>query len=259
MSFILNNNGFSVFHSIKQDGNMGFDFGSKAHVEKNRKNFFEKNKIKGPLHEIINCHSSNVSCITLSGDINTFYSAPRYNAENKNLHAGSDGILTFDNIAVFGITGDCIPLAVWEPESNLHGLLHIGLLGGLNGILNSFKQLTDNYKTDFGKLRFYLGPGISGRNYNITKSGVWKKIGAQVYKDFPGIENYIHKRDGQLFYDNRKFVRDSLIALSASAENILSFDYCTAEKDSQFYSHFYQINNKLPNARFLTVIRRIND
>jgi copper oxidase (laccase) domain-containing protein len=259
MSFVLKNNGFAVFHSTKQDGNMGFDFGTAAEIEQNRRIFFEKNQISVALREIINCHSSNVSCVSQSGENKTFYSPPRFNADDENLHTGTDGIITFDDIAVFGITGDCIPLAVWEPGSNLLGLLHIGLLGGLNGILHSFKQLADHYKIDIGKIKFYLGPGISVKNYNITKSGVWKKIGEQAVKDIPEIENYITKRDGHLYYDNRKFVRDSLIALSASPENILSFDYCTAEKDSLFYSHYYQINNKLPNARFLTLIQRVYD
>lgn len=257
MSFRLRNNGFEVFHSTKQDGNMGFDFGTEDEVAENRRIFFEKNLISEPVREIINCHSSNVSCISLHGNDKIFYSAPLFNAADDNLHTGTDGILTFDNIAVFGITGDCIPLAVWEPESNLHGLLHIGLLGGLNGILNSFKQLTDHYKTDIGKIKFYLGPGITVKNYNITKSGVWKKVGDQVVRDIPEIEKYILKRDGQQYYDNRKFVSDKLVALSALPENIISFDYCTAEKDSLFYSHFYQINSKLANARFLTLVQMV--
>ena len=54
MSFRLRNNGFEVFHSTKQDGNMGFDFGTEDEVAENRRIFFEKNLISEPVREIIN-------------------------------------------------------------------------------------------------------------------------------------------------------------------------------------------------------------
>ena len=255
MSFAIKNQQFTIYHSTKQDGNMGFEFGVENDVIANRERFLGKNNINEPIREIQNCHSSNLACISLTSDDKCFYNNPQLNSENEKLISGIDGLLTFDDIAICGITGDCIPLAVWEPESNLHGLIHIGLLGGLNGIVTAFKKLIEFYSIDAQKIRFYLGPSITVRNYNISKSGVWKQIGEKARQIIPEINDYILLKNEQQYFDTKKFVIDSLIRISAKKENITSFDYCTAEKDSLFYSHYYLINNNLPNARFLTVIR----
>jgi polyphenol oxidase len=253
MSFIIKNQQFTIYHSTKLDGNMGYDFGDETTVNKNRKNFFKKNNIEGPVKEIMNCHSSNIALVSVHENNKNFYTDPFLIADS--LKTGIDGLLTFDDMAICGITGDCIPLAVWEPESYLHGLIHIGLLGGLNGIILSLQQLLDQYKIDPTIVRYYLGPSITVRNYNISKSGVWRQIGENAIKTIPNIDSYINLKNDELYFDSKKFVLDSLLKISSKKENIISFDYCTAEKDSLFYSHFFQVNNNLPNARFITVIK----
>ncbi|MGE5357215.1 MAG: laccase domain-containing protein [Deltaproteobacteria bacterium] len=255
MSFILKNQQFTMYHSTKQDGNMGYDFGDKVSVDHNRENFLKKNCITGPIREIINCHSSNVALISVKDDDKCFYNKPELITNEEKIRYGIDGLLTFDNIAICGITGDCIPLAVCEPESNLHGLVHIGLLGGLNGIIISLNKLLNSVRIDPSQVRYYIGPSITVKNYNISKSGVWRQIGEKARKNIPDIDDFIQIKNGDMFFDTKKFVFNRLLKISSRPENIISYDYCTAEKDSLFYSHFYLINNNLPNARFLTIIK----
>ena len=64
MSFVIKNQQFTIYHSTKQDGNMGYDFDDEKVVNENRSKFLKKNNIEGPIREIINCHSSNVAFIS---------------------------------------------------------------------------------------------------------------------------------------------------------------------------------------------------
>jgi copper oxidase (laccase) domain-containing protein len=255
MAFVLKNSGFAVFHSIKQDGNMGYDFGSVEDVNKNRVKFFNKNNINGKIHEIQNCHSQNIALIKENDDIIQFKTHPQFDNKNEKLVNGIDGLFSFDDISICGITGDCIPLTIWEPESHLHGMIHIGLMGSLNDILNSFVQLISKYNINIQSTHAYLGPAITVKNYNISKSGVWKNVGNEAKEKINNIDHYIESRENQLYFNTKKMVIDRLISIGLPVQNILNFDYCTAESDSLFFSHFYSINNNLPNARFLTVIR----
>jgi copper oxidase (laccase) domain-containing protein len=255
VSIVIKNQQFTIYHSTKQDGNMGYDFDDEKVVNDNRSKFLKKNNIEGPIREIINCHSSNVAFISENSEDKCFYNDPELITDNESIKTGIDGLLTFDQIAICGITGDCIPLAVWEPESSLHGLVHIGLLGGLNGIINSLQQFLKYFSLDPAKVRYYIGPSITVKNYNISKSGVWRQIGEKARKTIPDIDRFIQIKNGEMYFDSKKFVFQSLLNIASQPENIISFDYCTAEKDSLFYSHFYMINNNLPNARFLTLIK----
>lgn len=234
---------------------MGYDFDDEKVVSENREKFLKKNNIVGPIREIINCHSSNVSFISSKNEDKSFYTNPELITDIEKVKHGIDGLLTFDDIAICGITGDCIPLAVWEPESNLHGLVHIGLLGGLNGIINSLDQLFTYVSIDPAKVRFYIGPSITVKNYNISKSGVWRQISEKARKTIPDIDSFIQIKNGDMYFDTKKFVLERLLNIASQPENIIMFDYCTAEKDSLFYSHFHLINNNLPNARFITLIK----
>jgi copper oxidase (laccase) domain-containing protein len=255
VSFTLKHQQFTICHSTKQDGNMGYDFDDKKVVDENRLKFLKKNNILGPIREIINCHSSNVALISTDDEDKCFYNVPELITDNESIITGIDGLLTFDQIAICGITGDCIPLAVWEPESNLHGLVHIGLLGGLNGIVFSLHQLLSHFDINPSRVRYYIGPSITVKNYNISKSGVWRQIGEKARKTIPDIDSFIQIKNGDMYFDTKKFVLERLLNIASQPENIIMFDYCTAEKDSLFYSHFHLINNNLPNARFITLIK----
>ncbi len=255
MAFVLKNNGFTIYHSTKQDGNMGYDFGTVDEVDNNRLKFFNKNGIKGKIHEIQNCHSPNIALIIENDEIVQFKTNPLFDSNNEKLANGTDGLFSFDDVTICGITGDCIPLTIWEPESHLHGMIHIGLIGGLNDILNSFVQLIEKYNINIRSVYAYLGPSITVKNYNISKSGVWKNVGNEAIKKIKRIDKYIESRENQLYFNTKRMVIDRLISINLPFQNILNFDYCTAEPDSLFFSHFYSINNNLPNARFLTVIK----
>lgn len=255
MAFVLKNNGFSVFHSTKQDGNMGYDFGKVDDVNNNRIKFLNKNDISGNIHEIQNCHSPNIALIGENNEIVKFKTQPLFDSNNEKLINGIDGLFSFDDVAICGITGDCIPLTIWEPESHLHGMIHIGLIGSLNDILNSFIKLVENYNINIHSTHAYLGPAITVKNYNISKSGVWKNVGNEALEKIKNIDNFIELRENQMYFNTKKMVINRLISIGLPMQNILNFDYCTAEPDSLFFSHYYSINNNLPNARFLTVIK----
>lgn len=249
---------FRARFSTLSDGNMERSLAERVQINLNRERFFESCGLRWQSAlRVRPSHSANIELVEPQpGRLRrTTHIRPAVIAADYDFYdMGSDGILTLDrNAAVCLVTGDCIPLLLWDVDSGLHGVLHVGLLGGLNGMTLALEGVLSDLKVLPGGLRAYLGPSISRDNYDVTRSGLWKAIEAQVHAAAslkPILDGYF---DGT-FFDLRGLVRSQLLAVGLLDEHIECHLPCTAQADSQFFSNYASKHNGRKAGGFCSVI-----
>lgn len=254
---ITNKDGFSIAFSDKRDGNMSYLYGNKKEVDLNRAKFFERLGVNHKSVYIVSpTHSSNIEerAFSPSRKRRLYKIEPIINCDFPGYYTGADGCLTFDDKFIAILTGDCIPLIFWHQESNLHGIIHTGLLGAVNGIVNNLPLIYDRYGFDPATVNIYFGPSIKQQNYDLSVSGLWKVIQSQVENMFPDISNYLVEEGVKKLVDVNSIVREQLIWLGSNPELISEFEGCTADIDSIYFSHFIAQRGATSNGRFFSVI-----
>lgn len=80
----------------------------------------------------------------------------------------ADGILTTINDTIIIVfTADCIPLFVFNKNSKIFGLIHIGRKGLERGISERFFNLLNSKNLDIDGFYFVFGPHICGNCYEV--------------------------------------------------------------------------------------------
>lgn len=203
--------------------------------------------------------SPNIEIVNFVSDSNQvrrteYLTPPKIDTDYDFYNTGVDGVLTFDkNIAVALISGDCVPLVVWDNDSKLHGIIHIGILGALNGVARSLEILFKEFKIDASHLHAYLGPSISRINYDVTRSGLWEAIKPQVLKDKILLKEIEPYYDG-VHFDVRGLIGAQLSQTGFCDQNIEYFEQCTASKESPFYSHYAAVQDGEEPHNFCSII-----
>lgn len=234
--------GFCAAFSTKVDGNMERVHAKREETVSNRNAFLQRIGILSrPMLRVRPSHSPNIEVVSIDGNSlakNVYLRSPNIVADFDFYDIGADGVLTFDKFAAVSlISGDCIPLLVFDSVSGLHGILHIGLLGALNEMVYGLPPILDGLKVPTGSLSAYLGPSISKRNYDVTRSGLWLAIEDQV-KSNPDLRAKVEKHfDGQ-YFDIRGLVAQQLVNIGVAQENIGVFEECTGDRNSDFFSHY---------------------
>ncbi|MGH8646271.1 MAG: laccase domain-containing protein [Gammaproteobacteria bacterium] len=102
-------------------------------------------------------------------------------------------------------------------------------------------------------MRAYIGPSISGRTYDITKSGLWQAIEAQANRHPDVVPTLQRHYDGR-YFDLRGAIAHQLTAIGILSEHIEVFDECTADADSRFFSNYAAIQSGRTRGGFASVI-----
>jgi copper oxidase (laccase) domain-containing protein len=234
---------FSVAFSTKTDGNMWREQSTREETQRNRQAFFTRigHDESLQIYRVRTGHSANVEFITkrptgLLRDVELGH----YSIETDFdfYKQAADGILTRDSKSgVLLIAGDCTPVIVWDQSTLLHGILHIGLLGALNGTIQTLKPLLSRHGIKPYQLNAYLGPSIAGANYDVTKSGLWVAIENQVRAN-KTLKTAVDKHFDGIHFDVRGSTIDDLLEVGVKESNIQVFSKCTTDSDSQFFSHY---------------------
>lgn len=140
-----------------------------------------------------------------------------------------DGLVTARaGVALAVRTADCLPVVAVDPEARICGVFHAGWRGSLGNITGEGIGRMKELGADPGRMLVWIGPGISGRRYEVS---------AEMIADFAG-------RWGHLgcFHARRMLDLPVLNALQARAQGVgegrVSFSgFCTWERDDLFWSH----------------------
>ncbi len=211
-------------------------------VHKNRLLFIKKNKIDiKNLFIIHTSHSSNIEVINSKNNTylkETYIQYPIIKTDLDHYYTGADGAITFSPYLSIGlISGDCVPLILWDNISGMHGILHIGLLGTLNNMVQTLPQIFNTYNVKFKNVNFYLGPSITQKNYNINNSSMWSLVEKQVRKKIPDIYKYIKVKNKTEYFNMQKMIIDQLTSFGIKKAQIQQYEYCIGDKNSIFFSH----------------------
>jgi copper oxidase (laccase) domain-containing protein len=242
MPQILNSAGFQIVFSTKHDGNMLRTNETRTVVHENRMKFLKHCGIRADdLALIRTSHSPNIDILERSKtgfSRRTYIRPPVIDTDFDFYYAGSDGLLTFqDDLYIGLLSGDCVPVIVWDSSSGLHGILHVGLLGALNGMVMGLQRVLQDIGVKSSDVYIYLGPSITQRNYNISRSGLWSAIVHQVDHKEPDVRRFIEKREDGEFFDVQGLISSQLQEAGIDFGHIQTYDHCIAEDDSLFISH----------------------
>jgi copper oxidase (laccase) domain-containing protein len=234
---------------------------NRVEVLENRQRFLTTSGITADrLVRIRTSHSSNIDVLTVADGRRKYerwMRKPVIETDFDFYKDGSDGIITNDRETAVGlVSADCGPLVLWQPEGLWHGILHVGLLGGLNGIILTLGECIQVLQLDPASFRFYLGPTIGPNDYDLSESGLWNAISPQISLHSPLSEIVSRYVSGTRF-DLRTLISEQLQEIGAPSENIEIYEPSTAREDSPFYSNFSAKQGLKETGSFFSVISRI--
>jgi YfiH family protein len=125
------------------------------------------------------------------------------------------------------LTADCLPVLFSDPRGTRVAAAHAGWRGLVAGVLEA---TVDALETDPGELLAWMGPGISGRHYEVGED-----LREAVLDGCPDTGAAFSVRDGRLHADLYAVARRLLER--AGVERIYGGTYCTFEDRERFYSH----------------------
>jgi len=259
LSELVENGRFLAAVSTKEAGNQSFTLGKDvSEVNANRARFL--NSLAIPRERVyfarVN-HTSNIAVLSFL-DNNTPKLERAYGGERfvqpPDMESGFDGYLSFTpGWFVAYSLADCVPLFIWHDESGLFGLIHAGLLGVLNRIVNGLQAVYRDYDIDVATVRYHLGPCISRENYQLNKSGLWRQIRENALRSVPDIDRYLFRSGDTETIDLRMAVIDQLMTFGTPRDRITQDDRCTAMENSPFFSNHSAKVTGTPNGRFMVI------
>jgi YfiH family protein len=183
------------------------------HVELNRLNFFNKIDVD-PSQVAIpgQIHSTNVELVTSAG-----------------LKKNTDALITNQvNLYLAIQTADCFPLFLYEPESQIIGIIHAGWRGALNGIVGKTLNLMKNkFGSNPEKILVSVGPGLQKECFEIRED---------VFSRFPNSFCLTHPEPDKRYLDLQKYIKETLVISGIRRQNIEINTNCTKCLKQLYYS-----------------------
>lgn len=151
-------------------------------------------------------HTCNVGVIGTDGPSGTF--------------ADTDALICFRPGTAIGVrTADCVPVLLHAPDAGAVAAIHAGWKGSLGGIVTRAVRMLTEAGADPQLMRAFMGPCISGKNYEVSAE-LAERFRAAGFADCVTGERHL-----DLPAVNRKRLMDEGIP----AENIRMPEVCTME------------------------------
>lgn len=216
--------GVKALFSDKDDGDMSFENMS------NREVFLKKQDIDKNIIYAKQTHSKNIKIIK---------------NDKENYFEDIDGFITnLDNVVLFTLHADCLPIYILDKQSKVISLLHSGWKGSYQEIVKeSIYLLEKNFNAKRNNLLIAIGPGIDVLNYEVQKDFEEKfreKFDNNILKDV-----FIEKNN-KIYFDNKKFNYNLLKNLGI--KDIIISKECTYNGN---YFSFRRNKDKKRNGAFL--------
>jgi len=228
--------GQAIIHgvSIKAGGNMSFDRDANGTAKANLKNFLAKLGLD--LDEIclaipqVN-GSSNIALVKKQGNNGRIILTPDSpEIASLSLMPGNKGIdacLSASSKLFMAILhADCAPVMIFDLYNHYAGIIHVGVLGALNGITSSALNYLQKWcSIDPKFLLCYIGPCICPDCYDVTTSVHW-----------PEIKKHLTAKQSSNF-DLKQTIMDQLITAGVREKNIDVSQFCTCHDEHLFFSN----------------------
>jgi len=148
-------------------------------------------------------------------------------ANSSGFYDNCDGIISNRKFNIIPIiaTADCIPLFIYDSNSQYYGLIHCGWRGIVSEI--HIKALKDmiNRGCSTNNINIYIGPSIKGCCY---------EIGEDIVANFS--PKAINKINDKIYLDLIKEIKTKLLEIGIKSNNIVESNICTYES-KECYSY----------------------
>lgn len=215
--------------------NLGyFEKDTKENVDKNRQLFFEAlSLIDSTLVSPVQTHSDNY-----------------FEIEDTNLVQdviNADALFTSLPGLILSVqTADCFPVILYEPSSEIIGIVHTGWRGLINRICQkTINAICAKYNVKAKNFIIGIGPGIQQCCYEIKEDVV-----EQFEKEFDFLNKCIKNDRGKYMLDLLHVILFQLWELRISHHNINWIKLCTRCNAR----HFFSFRRDGPTGRLMTVI-----
>jgi YfiH family protein len=245
--------------STKELGNMSFDRSQKGRAPNNFKRFLIELGIDHQDSVILipNVkHTANLAFVqpnTQKGRIILKPDSPEVKSFSIGLHdlksfipnyeQGIDAAISDSpNLYLAVLHADCAPVLIYDQENRQFALIHVGILGTLNGIVtNTIDFMAKHCQADPQKLLAYIGPSICGNCYKPETSSYW-----------PQIKTRLDQEQLKTF-EIKWAIFNQLIAAGLTKSHIEMSIFCTSKHHHLFFSN-HRAPNRAEEGRNLTII-----
>jgi YfiH family protein len=142
----------------------------------------------------------------------------------------ADAMITkMKGVALSVLTADCVPIIIYDPQTNIVGCIHAGWKGAFSDII--YKTIKKIKKINVNnKIYASVGPCIGEKNYEVDNN-FYKKF---LIKSRKNKVYFSYKNKTKKLFNLRKFVTDKLLKLNVRVDQINRDTF--AEK-SNFFSY----------------------
>lgn len=169
------------------------------------------------------------------------------NKENSEIPSECDAIFTTSKEKTLAVyTADCLPIAFFDKESDLHGVIHAGYKGLINEIVENTIQKIKEHSSSIENLIFYIGPSIGDCCYSVSE-----KRAKLFTKKHPQACS-VTKRKDTTYLDLKKYAKYVLQKNNIPTQNIIDEGICTCCSNEYFSYRKKEDRNKLN----CTIIKR---
>ncbi|HUX35872.1 MAG TPA: laccase domain-containing protein [Candidatus Paceibacterota bacterium] len=232
--------------SDMEDGNMSFNWGEENSVIKNRENFLAGLGIDTSDCVITRARMShNTDIETIDSSIKG--RGTKFSASDA---ADVDAMITGEkNLFLVILTGDCIPLILYDPIKSVLALAH---LSRINTPQNFTRKIIEKMESEYGakpaNILAGIGPFINKESYIFSAEELMKIVPDE--KIFGGFISDLS--DGTKSIDLVGYNIREIISAGIKKENIEISGIDTA-KDKNFFSHCRSVRTGEPEGRMATV------
>ncbi|NDK09215.1 peptidoglycan editing factor PgeF [Candidatus Gracilibacteria bacterium] len=147
-------------------------------------------------------------------------------------HYADAAITNLSNILLITLASDCIPILLFDPIEKSIGVVHAGWKGLENGIIKkTITKMEQVFGTNPALLQIYIGPCISGINYEVGPEFIQK------FSDIYPHSLSTNKLSGTYNLDIRHIALKQLVQINIQEKNVEVSKYCTYQDKENFNSY----------------------
>ncbi len=139
---------------------------------------------------------------------------------------GTEGDYLITNVPLTGIgvmSGDCLPIIIYDKQRQVVAIIHAGWRGSVAGIVPTvIERMKQQFSSDPATLQVFFGPSVKVCCYVVSDDFV------EQLEEFPYAQEVLHRQEDGLHFDLPAFNRLQLEALGVKKDEIREqYNACT--------------------------------